>query len=157
MGGGATVAPQPTDMQRETVLPEDKREGPSSKRANYATQNTIVKPNLKYEGVLPAPKDHMMVEFGSLLRVIKEGSGPKPANGAKGYEIGAVRQGPGPLCCFDDQVIAFDEAKGTMDFEVTAVRFPLNMFCAGCEHGPGCSNPTVCSATARHCARTRCL
>eukprot|EP00966_Prymnesium_polylepis_P220804 5107060-Prymnesium_polylepis.1 len=63
--GGANVVPEPADMQRETVLPEDKREGPSSKRSNYATQNTILKPNLKYEGIVPAPKDHMMVEFGS--------------------------------------------------------------------------------------------
>uniref|UniRef100_A0A7S2BAW3 Uncharacterized protein n=1 Tax=Haptolina brevifila TaxID=156173 RepID=A0A7S2BAW3_9EUKA len=125
------AAPMPQKISREVlVLPKEKMSGASSSRANYKLQNKKIKAQLKYEGTVNAPVEHMERVFNDLLRVVKDGVGPRPDSGAS-LSLGIVRHGPGPLCCFDDQVVQHDLDKGSIDCEVVKVRCPLRICFAG--------------------------
>ncbi|KAL1518800.1 hypothetical protein AB1Y20_003080 [Prymnesium parvum] len=117
------------------LLPIEKRRGAISKRCNYELGQSVLKSNIDFHAEVPAPADYVTEQINLVPRPVYElpeadGGGPRTPSHIP-IALGIIRQGPGALCCFDDQVVYWDPEEGLAQMEITDTRFPLNLFCNG--------------------------
>ena len=105
---------------------------PSSTKANYEQkQSNDFKNNLEWEGSVNCSQANMLKEFNSIQRVLKEYNFNQRNRKDIPLSMHMIRQGPGPLCCFDTQVVDLTDKNSKTTFQTVRMRPPLSLCCNG--------------------------